>query len=699
MKSLAFLFLAVSLHAQTLITITGPVNRQDGSGWTGTILLTNSDMLCGAVKVPAGSRAIKVKDGALPTTQIYATTDCLPAGSSYLAEYTPSDLALPARWTVATAPTTIPIASVESIGAVRPDVAVNLNRVTFGPVAIGEVLTRTINGWAGSAGGGGTWGSIGGTLASQTDLNTALGLRALANHLHTGVYEPVISTGSAGQFWSHDKTWATPPSYSLPAATSSTRGGVTVTSTSGLRLTGDALEVGGDPTKTGAWTFLCGTVGNLQGLPATGYRSIMCDSANGNQPYWVDPSGTATPIGGSYSLPTASDTVLGGVKVGTRLSINGSGVLSVDAPLASLTGVIKATSGTPAVVTGSASDCVKVDGSSGACGSAGSLPSMTSNSGKVLVNDGTNAIWLDPALLASSSTPGAPTSVAGTAGNASASIAFSAPASSGWSSILDYTCTSSPGSITVTGSASPLSMTGLTNSTAYTATCRARNAFGQGAASSASASFTPAGVVTTPTFVQACRNTNYGASAQTGITCTFPSNITSGNKLVACSQSNSDITRTFSGDSGTFTQIVTGGSFAYGAIYVRCAYVASAGGGGNTITVTHAASNSPMIWAFEVAGSSGLDVYDSVGLGANGANTPSSNSITTTGVSRLLVGTLAEQYDVSTTAGLIGGATGTASNIGAFVMWGTKATAGAATAAWSLGGTPGSLANIFAFKP
>jgi hypothetical protein len=33
----------------------------------------------------------------------------------------------------------------------------------------------------------------------------------------------------------------------------------------------------------------------------------------------------------SYSLPTASSTVLGGVKVGTNLSINGSGVLSADA--------------------------------------------------------------------------------------------------------------------------------------------------------------------------------------------------------------------------------------------------------------------------------------------------------------------------------------------------------------------------------
>jgi hypothetical protein len=34
-------------------------------------------------------------------------------------------------------------------------------------------------------------------------------------------------------------------------------------------------------------------------------------------------------IAGTYTLPTASDTVLGGVKVGSSLSIDGSSVLNV----------------------------------------------------------------------------------------------------------------------------------------------------------------------------------------------------------------------------------------------------------------------------------------------------------------------------------------------------------------------------------
>ena len=46
--------------------------------------------------------------------------------------------------------------------------------------------------WAGS-GGAGTWGSINGTLANQTDLATALAGKAATGHTHTGVYEPANS--------------------------------------------------------------------------------------------------------------------------------------------------------------------------------------------------------------------------------------------------------------------------------------------------------------------------------------------------------------------------------------------------------------------------------------------------------------------------------------------------------------------------
>ena len=40
-------------------------------------------------------------------------------------------------------------------------------------------------------GGGGTWGSIQGTLSNQTDLQTALNARSLTTHNHAGVYAPI----------------------------------------------------------------------------------------------------------------------------------------------------------------------------------------------------------------------------------------------------------------------------------------------------------------------------------------------------------------------------------------------------------------------------------------------------------------------------------------------------------------------------
>ena len=87
--------------------------------------------------------------------------------------------------------------------------------------------------------------------------------------------------------------------------------------------------------------------------------------------------------------------------------------------------------------------------------------------------------------------PGAPSIGAATAGNAQATVSFTAPASNGGSAITSYTVTSNPGGLAATGSASPIIVTGLANGTAYNFTVTARNAIGAGAASAASNSVTP----------------------------------------------------------------------------------------------------------------------------------------------------------------------------------------------------------------
>ena len=88
--------------------------------------------------------------------------------------------------------------------------------------------------------------------------------------------------------------------------------------------------------------------------------------------------------------------------------------------------------------------------------------------------------------------PAAPTIGTATAGTGQASVTFSPPANTGGSAIISYTVTSNPGNFTASGSTSPLTVTGLTNGTAYTFTVTAMTIAGTGAASAASNAVTPA---------------------------------------------------------------------------------------------------------------------------------------------------------------------------------------------------------------
>ena len=91
--------------------------------------------------------------------------------------------------------------------------------------------------------------------------------------------------------------------------------------------------------------------------------------------------------------------------------------------------------------------------------------------------------------------PDAPIIGTATLGNTEAIVPFTAPSSDGGSPITSYTAISSPGGITGTLSQSgsgSITVTGLTNSTAYTFTVTATNAIGTSLASAASNSVIPA---------------------------------------------------------------------------------------------------------------------------------------------------------------------------------------------------------------
>jgi hypothetical protein len=98
---------------------------------------------------------------------------------------------------------------------------------------------------------------------------------------------------------------------------------------------------------------------------------------------------------------------------------------------------------------------------------------------------------------AANAAPDAPTIGTASAGNAQASVSFTAPVVDGGSTITSYTATSNPGSITGTlnqAGSGTINITGLSNGTTYTFTVTATNSVGTSAASAVSNSVTPLGV-------------------------------------------------------------------------------------------------------------------------------------------------------------------------------------------------------------
>ncbi len=101
------------------------------------------------------------------------------------------------------------------------------------------------------------------------------------------------------------------------------------------------------------------------------------------------------------------------------------------------------------------------------------------------------ATMLAVPALASSNKPSAPRGVHAVAGNASATVGWSAPASTGGSPITKYVVMSSPANKSCTSTKTSCRVTGLKNKTAYRFTVQAYNKNGAGIRSALSNKVTP----------------------------------------------------------------------------------------------------------------------------------------------------------------------------------------------------------------
>ncbi|MFA6290803.1 MAG: fibronectin type III domain-containing protein [Victivallales bacterium] len=199
----------------------------------------------------------------------------------------------------------------------------------------------------------------------------------------------------------------------------------------------------------------------------------------------ASPAVTPATVPAAPAIVTVTAGVLQAKVAFTPPSTNGGSAITGYTVTSSPGGIEKTGTASPITVTGLAYDAPYTFTVTAKNAVGSSLPSAES-------------ITVTP----TAAVPKAPTAVTATRGNMQATVSFTPPVSNGGTEITGYIVTSSPGGKTANGTASPLTVSGLTNGTAYTFTVKAKNAIGSGPASAASKAVTPATVPNAPSITR-----------------------------------------------------------------------------------------------------------------------------------------------------------------------------------------------------
>lgn len=163
-----------------------------------------------------------------------------------------------------------------------------------------------------------------------------------------------------------------------------------------VAFSGSYNDLTGTPTIPTATGDLTNNSGYITSSALNGYvKSVNGTSPDSSGNVTISVSGGGSSGGGNYTLPTASSSTLGGVKIGSGLTINTSGVVSADVTSSTLTAYAKTTDLSAVATSGSYNDLSNKP----TIPSAYTLPNATSSTlggvkvgSNISVSDGTISI-------------------------------------------------------------------------------------------------------------------------------------------------------------------------------------------------------------------------------------------------------------------------------------------------------------------